>query len=102
MAQLYSSIEVCAGAGGQALGLEMAGFEHDLLIEIESWCTKTLRHNRPEWNILQADLNGGSLRPSTTALTSLQEGYLVLHLVLQESNSVRKTSVIFSCAQSNL
>lgn len=57
MAKVYSSIEVCAGAGGQALGLEMAGFEHELLIEIESWCTKTLRHNRPEWNVLQADLN---------------------------------------------
>lgn len=57
MAQHYSSIEVCAGAGGQALGLEMAGFEHELLIELESWCTTTLRHNRPEWNVLQADLN---------------------------------------------
>lgn len=53
----YSSIEVCAGAGGQALGLEMAGFRHDLLIELESWGTNTLRHNRPEWNVLQADLN---------------------------------------------
>lgn len=57
MAQHYSSIEVCAGAGGQALGLEMAGFEHELLIELESWCTTTLRHNRPEWNVLQIDLN---------------------------------------------
>ena len=53
----YSSIEVCAGAGGQALGLEMAGFGHELLIELESWCINTLRHNRPQWNILQADLN---------------------------------------------
>ncbi|WP_165241831.1 DNA cytosine methyltransferase [Corynebacterium lizhenjunii] len=57
MGQNYSSIEVCAGAGGQALGLEMAGFEHELLIELESWGTNTLRHNRPEWNVLQADLN---------------------------------------------
>lgn len=53
----YTSLEVCAGAGGQALGLEMAGFEHLALVEIEDWACNTLRHNRPEWNIIQRDLN---------------------------------------------
>lgn len=53
----YSSIEICAGAGGQALGLEQAGFEHKLLIELETWGTNTLKHNRPQWNVLQADIN---------------------------------------------
>lgn len=53
----YTSVEVCAGAGGQALGLELAGFEHLALVEIESWAVKTLRHNRPEWNIIEGDLN---------------------------------------------
>ncbi|OFL78043.1 DNA cytosine methyltransferase [Corynebacterium sp. HMSC077D10] len=62
----YSSIEVCAGAGGQALGLEMAGFGHEVLVELESWCTNTLRHNRPEWNVVQADLN--EWEPSTEHL----------------------------------
>ncbi|AIT61706.1 DNA cytosine methyltransferase [Corynebacterium doosanense] len=53
----YSSVEVCAGAGGQALGLEKAGFDHAALVEIEPWPVTTLRHNRPEWNVIQADLN---------------------------------------------
>ncbi len=45
-----SSVEICAGAGGQALGLEMAGFEHTALIEIEPEAQRTLRLNRPNWN----------------------------------------------------
>ena len=57
MSKKYSSVEVCAGAGGQALGLEMAGFDHAALVEIEPWPVITLKHNRPEWNIIQADLN---------------------------------------------
>ncbi len=41
----YTSIELCAGAGGQALGLHMAGFEHKLLIEIEKPACETLIYN---------------------------------------------------------
>ena len=40
------SIEVCAGAGGQALGLEAAGFQHEALVEIDPWACKTLKLNR--------------------------------------------------------
>lgn len=50
------SIEVCAGAGGQALGLEAAGFEHQDLVEIDEWACKTLRANRPGWRVSQCDL----------------------------------------------
>jgi len=50
------SIEVCAGAGGQALGLERAGFEHVALVEIDSWACRTLRHNRPDWNVIEGDI----------------------------------------------
>lgn len=53
----YTTVEVCAGAGGQALGLEEAGFEHLALVELEDWPVRTLRHNRPGWNVIQADLN---------------------------------------------
>jgi DNA (cytosine-5)-methyltransferase 1 len=45
MTTKYSSIELCAGAGGQALGLHQAGFKHKLLIEIENPACRTLRAN---------------------------------------------------------
>tara|TARA_R110000787_G_scaffold71960_2_gene160334 strand:- start:317 stop:1303 length:987 start_codon:yes stop_codon:yes gene_type:complete len=51
-----SSIELCAGAGGQALGLEGAGFAHEALVEIDSDACKTLRLNRPEWNVFEGDI----------------------------------------------
>lgn len=51
------SIELCAGAGGQALGLDIAGFDHAALIEIDKDSCQTLRNNRPEWNIIEGDLN---------------------------------------------
>lgn len=54
---VYSSVELCAGAGGQARGLEMAGFEHVALVEIDSHACNTLRHNRPQWNVVEADLH---------------------------------------------
>ena len=50
------SIEVCAGAGGQALGLEQAGFNHDILVEIDKDACATLRINRPNWNVLEGDI----------------------------------------------
>jgi DNA (cytosine-5)-methyltransferase 1 len=49
-------LEICAGAGGQALGLEQAGFEIKALVEIDAACCKTLRFNRPQWNVLEGDL----------------------------------------------
>jgi DNA (cytosine-5)-methyltransferase 1 len=52
-----SSLEVCAGAGGQALGLEAAGYEHEALVEIDHHCCVTLKHNRPSWTVHEADLN---------------------------------------------
>lgn len=51
------SIEICAGAGGQALGLEQAGFEHASLVEIEAPACQTLRMNRPNWNVVEADVH---------------------------------------------
>lgn len=50
------SIEICAGAGGQALGLEQAGFNHVSLIEIEPAACVTLQINRPKWHVVQGDL----------------------------------------------
>ena len=49
-------IELCAGAGGLALGFENAGLEHELLVEIDKDCVATLNKNRPDWNVLHADI----------------------------------------------
>ena len=56
----FTSIEICAGAGGQALGLEKAGFEHSCLVEIEAVACETLRTNRPKWNVVQGDVHNFS------------------------------------------
>ncbi|GLW98201.1 cytosine-specific methyltransferase [Microtetraspora sp. NBRC 16547] len=50
------SLEICAGGGGQALGLEQAGFEHVMLIERNPNACATLKANRPDWNVLEMDL----------------------------------------------
>lgn len=52
----FTSIEVCAGAGGQALGLEWAGFEHLACVEYDPNACATLSLNRPEWDVTEADL----------------------------------------------
>ena len=54
------SIEICAGAGGQALGIEQAGFEHIALVEIDKYSCQTLRTNRPDWNIIEGDVKSFS------------------------------------------
>ncbi|WP_055478916.1 DNA cytosine methyltransferase [Sphaerimonospora mesophila] len=52
----FRSLEICAGAGGQALGLERAGFSPVMLIDDDAQACATLRVNRPNWRVLQADL----------------------------------------------
>ena len=54
---MYRSIELFAGAGGLALGLENAGINHELLVEIDTDCVSTLKHNRPSWNVLHEDIH---------------------------------------------
>lgn len=51
------SVEFCAGAGGQALGLELAGFKHALLVDNDPDCCRTLRHNRPKWDVRCEDMS---------------------------------------------
>jgi DNA (cytosine-5)-methyltransferase 1 len=49
----FTSIEICAGAGGQAIGLHQAGFGHLALIEIDRYAAATLRENievHPKWD----------------------------------------------------
>lgn len=51
-----SCVEICAGAGGQALGLERSGFEPEALVEIDPACCNTLRYNRPQWRVVEGDV----------------------------------------------
>ncbi len=51
-----TALELCAGAGGQALGLESAGFHHVGLIENDAFACATLRNNRPNWEVIEHDL----------------------------------------------
>lgn len=52
----YNSIELFAGGGGLALGMELAGFKHVMLNEFDHFACQTLRINRPEWNIVEGDI----------------------------------------------
>ena len=52
----YSVVELFAGAGGLALGLEQAGFEAKAVLEIDKWACATLKKNRPEWNVINEDI----------------------------------------------
>lgn len=50
-------VEICAGAGGQSLGLELAGFAHDVAVEIDPDACETLRLNRPHWDVREVDVH---------------------------------------------
>ena len=63
MQRLLTCVEICAGAGGQALGLAMAGFVHVALVEYEADYCEVLRKNRPEWNVICADVHDFDGRP---------------------------------------
>ena len=49
-------LEICAGGGGQASGLEAAGFEHAAAVEIDEAACATLRENRRDWEVISGDV----------------------------------------------
>ncbi len=56
MDRLFTVIELFAGAGGLALGLEKAGFRTIGMVEIDDCAAKTLTINRPEWRVVNDDI----------------------------------------------
>ncbi|MFK7749827.1 MAG: DNA (cytosine-5-)-methyltransferase [Kordia sp.] len=52
----YKVLELFAGAGGLAIGLEKSGIKCAALNEIDKWACQTLRENRPYWNVLEGDI----------------------------------------------
>jgi DNA (cytosine-5)-methyltransferase 1 len=53
----HTLIELFAGAGGLALGLENAGLQSKALVEIDKTAVSSLQHNRPHWNVIHADVS---------------------------------------------
>lgn len=74
MSRVLTSVEICAGAGGQALGLESAGFEHQAVVEIDADAVATLRINRPEWNVIHGDVLEFDIDPYSAGLDLLAGG----------------------------
>lgn len=56
LASMPTVLDICSGAGGEALGLEAAGFTHEASIEIDSSACATLRLNRPMWRVIESDI----------------------------------------------
>ncbi len=69
-----NSIEICAGAGGQVLGLEQAGFDHRVLVEYESEYCDCLRGNRPQWNVICGDVHDFDGKPYHNKIDLLSGG----------------------------
>jgi DNA (cytosine-5)-methyltransferase 1 len=55
-------IEICSGAGGQAIGLERAWFEVLAHVEFDRHACETLRLNRPAWNVVEGDVRDFSAK----------------------------------------
>jgi DNA (cytosine-5)-methyltransferase 1 len=71
---MFKSLEICAGAGGQALGLEQAGFEHVALVEYEPEYCECLKRNRPEWNVICQDVHHFDGKPFRGQIDLLSGG----------------------------
>lgn len=71
----YSAIELFAGAGGLALGLEYAGFKSVLLNEIDRDACSTLRENRPHWNVVESNISNIDFSPYQGIVDFLSGGF---------------------------
>ena len=58
----FKVLELFAGAGGLAIGLEQAGLKCVVLNEVDKWAAQTLRNNRPKWNIIEGDIRNISFK----------------------------------------
>ncbi len=71
----FKVIDLFAGAGGTALGLENAGFEHVMLNEIDKNAARTLRLNRPKWNVLENDIANIDFKPYAGVIDVIEGGF---------------------------
>ena len=71
----YNSIELFAGGGGLALGMSLAGFHHVLLNEFDAAACKTLKTNKPEWNVIEGDVRHIDFTPLKGKVDFLSGGF---------------------------
>ena len=72
---MYNTIDLFAGAGGLSIGLEQAGFEHILLNEIDRDAVKTLRTNRPDWEVAFQDVKTLDLEEYKGSIDLISGGF---------------------------
>lgn len=71
----YTSVELFAGGGGLALGMEKAGFHHVLLNEFDKYACRTLKKNRPNWNVVESDIHEIDFTPYRNKVHFLSGGF---------------------------
>jgi DNA (cytosine-5)-methyltransferase 1 len=71
----YQLLELFAGAGGLAIGMERAGFDSVLLNEIDKHACNTLRKNRPDWNVVEGDISKIDFSPYHDQIDLLSGGF---------------------------
>ena len=71
----FKLLELFAGGGGLALGMEKAGFETVFLNELDKHACNTLRSNRPEWNVVEGDISGIDFTPYQNQIDILSGGF---------------------------
>lgn len=71
----FNVIELFAGAGGLAVGLEKSGIKCVALNEIDKWACQTLRENRPNWNVLEGDIKSFNFEEYNTKVDIVTGGF---------------------------
>jgi DNA (cytosine-5)-methyltransferase 1 len=71
----YKLLELFAGAGGLAIGMEQAGFKSIYLNELDKHACNTLRLNRPDWNIDEGDISKKDFTPYKDEIDILSGGF---------------------------
>ena len=71
----YNIIELFAGCGGLALGLENAGFKSVLVNEIDKDASDTLKLNRPDWNVVNKDISEVSFKDYENKIDMISGGF---------------------------
>lgn len=71
----FTAIDLFAGAGGTALGLENAGIKHIMLNEFDKHAVATLRLNKPEWNVIEDDIANIDFKPYRNRVDIIEGGF---------------------------